>query len=80
MCWQDMADLEEAIGGHLVPPGTLGRPFRAMRGFRTLLFAGAVSQTTAQCSHQTARLHVLHVTRACGRCCQHAAGTRMQTK
>ena len=38
---QDMAELEEAVGGHLLPPGTLGRPFRVLRGFRTLLFAGA---------------------------------------
>lgn len=42
---QDMAELEEAVGGHLLPPATLGRPFRVLRGFRTLLFAGEPAPT-----------------------------------
>jgi len=34
---QDMAELEEAVGAHLAPPASLGRPSRALRA---LLFAG----------------------------------------
>lgn len=37
---QDMAELEEAVGAHLAPPASLGRPSRALRALRSLLFAG----------------------------------------
>lgn len=41
MAAQDEAELEEAVVAHLAPAEALGRPFRALRALRPLLFAGA---------------------------------------
>jgi hypothetical protein len=41
-CVQDASELEEAVVAHLAQPQAIGRPFRSLRAFKPLLFAGTL--------------------------------------